>query len=96
MIWALGNKFWRKGSISNHIFVIIYQYNSNAIFFSDACELDGKEFIEIDSKEDDCLGDIEKCKSGLTLGFRLKIITLVDNTVIFSSGGENDESYGKT
>ena len=63
---------------------------------SDAVEINKGDFISIESKEDDCLADLEKCSdSGVTFALRLKVTVLVENSVIFSSGAENDEGYGR-
>ena len=53
------------------------------------------EAIEITPKEDGCLSDIGKCgASGITLNFRVKLKAIVENSIIFSSGGEQESGYG--
>ena len=53
------------------------------------------EAIEVTAKEDSCLGDIAKCGAdGVTYNFRVKLKALVENSVIFSSGGEEESGYG--
>lgn len=41
-----------------------------------------------------CLGDIEKCSTGLTITFNLKLRERKDNCYIMSTGGEDKDSYG--
>lgn len=51
--------------------------------------------IEIVPKDDGCLGDIAKCGTdGITLNFRVKLKALLENSVIFSTGGEQESGYG--
>ena len=56
---------------------------------------DEPEAIEITPKDDSCLSDIGKCgTSGITLNFRVKLKMIVENSIIFSSGGEQESGYG--
>lgn len=41
-----------------------------------------------------CLGDIEKCSTGLTLSFNIKLKERKDNCFILTSGGEDGDTYG--
>ena len=64
---------------------------------SNAVELNPGDFIEIEgTDEKGCLANIEACAdSGVTLAFRLKVVELVENAVIFSSGAEKEDGYGE-
>lgn len=61
-----------------------------------AFELDGRsQFVNFGDRLTECLGNTELCKTGMTVSFNIKFLSeLVDNTYIFTNGGDLPGSYG--
>ena len=52
------------------------------------------DFVDLGDLTNGCLGDIEKCKFGLSIKFNLKVLELKQNMYIFSNGGDEVGKYG--
>lgn len=52
------------------------------------------QFLQFHTEHRSCLNDITLCQGGLTVSFKIKLISLEENTYVLSSGGENPTSSG--
>lgn len=58
-------------------------------------ELNGiDQYLQYPYPFEGCLGNLSLCPSGVTIQFSLKFVTLTDNTIIISNGGEREDSAG--
>lgn len=58
-------------------------------------QLDGSsQYLDLGTQSETCLGNPLMCDFGMTVQFNLKLITVVENMYIFTTGGDRPDGYG--
>ncbi|XP_046563492.1 uncharacterized protein LOC124272364 isoform X1 [Haliotis rubra] len=90
-IWRFEN-VTSKYLTSSYLQLIIHGgvegHSSGLVFTTD------RQYLEIQHLAKSCLTDITKCRHGLTISVEMVFTTLIENTVVFTTGGEAPDLPG--